>query len=438
MSSNSWRDNSSGRTARPPLARNDRSSSRSSIPKPPAPPEQESSSVTQPPPLPAATRGELRYPIPHFNGEYIELFTRDETKDFYKVVRAKSLPAKCELLSEKDLQRVLNKASADISQHDKDMADYIIDRIDDASRQASDYVIEIMVDTTKRYVNIRNEAYIDRVAVRDVKNLYSLLPTSMIKLVGNYYSVLRQRPYAQGRLTRYEYMPNGKYSYRVVKRNLAQLDIEVLPSRMWVETVFQNTTDPQMHPYIEWCSGLTLDLPEMEATIGLSHIPYGTELVNREAKPNAKPRTDFFASVQNFVTQGLIQDDTKQSLLAFKAVVDEQINIAKEAKEDNHFMLPERIIQMFINRWYKISKALQTVSQPHKVYGDNVFNLPPEAADNKRKDRDPSSSTTPCGDDEEKGIIQQAGANNDVNMEDNDDDNDVDRQSLQGGGGNPK
>ena len=34
--------------------------------------------------------------------------------------------------------------------------------------------------------------------------------------------------------------------------------------------------------------------------------------------------------------------------------------------------------------------------------------------------------------------IQQAGANNDVNMEDNDDDNDVDRQSLQGGGGNPK
>jgi hypothetical protein len=37
-SSNSWRDNSSGRSARPPLARNDRASSKSSIPKPPAPP----------------------------------------------------------------------------------------------------------------------------------------------------------------------------------------------------------------------------------------------------------------------------------------------------------------------------------------------------------------------------------------------------------------
>jgi hypothetical protein len=142
-SSNSWRDNSSGRNARPPLARNDRSSSRSSIPKPPVPPGQESSSVTQPLPLPAATRGEL-------------------------------------------------------------------------------------------------------------KNLYSLLPTSMIKLVENYYSVLRQRPSKdRNRASPYEYMPNAKYSYHLVKRNLAQSNIEVFPSRMWVESVFQNTTDPQMHPYIE-------------------------------------------------------------------------------------------------------------------------------------------------------------------------------------------
>ena len=364
------------------------------------------------------------------------MFTRDEAKDFYKAVRAKSLPPKGELLSEKDLQRVLNKTSADITQHDKDMADFIIDRIDDASKQASDYIIEIMVDTSKRYVNIRGESYNERVAVRDVRNLYSLLTPVMIKLVGNYYYALRQRPYTQGKPTKFEYMPNAKYSYRVVKRNLAQLDIEVLPSRMWLETVFQNTTDPQMHPYIEWCSGVTLDLPAMETKIGLSHIAYGTELITQTSKPNARPRTDSFASVQNFVTLGLIQDDTKQSLLAFKAVVDEQINIAKEAKENNPFVLPQRIIQMCINRWNKISKALQVVIQPHKPYGDNVFNLPPEATDNKRKNRDPSSSTTPGVDDEEKGRSQQMGDNNDVDMESNN--NDTDRQSLQGGGGNPK
>jgi hypothetical protein len=174
----------------------------------------------------------------------------------------------------------------------------------------------------------------------------------------------------------------------------------------------------------------------MEATIGLSHIPYGAELINKEAKPNARPRIDFFASVKNFVTIGLMQDDTMQSLLTLKAVVDEQIRIAKEAKESNPFMLSQRIIQSFINRWYKISKALQTVSQPHKVYGNNVFNLPPEAPDNKRKDRDPSSSTTPGVDDEEKVRSQQVGTEDDVDMNDNDDGSD--RQNLNGGGGNPK
>ncbi len=153
------------------------------------------------------------------------------------------------------------------------------------------------MDTTKRYVNIRGESFNDRVAVRDVRNLYSLLPTSTIKLVGNYYSVLRQRPFKHAsKVSPYEYMPNGKYSYRVVKRNLVQLNIEVFPSRMWVESVFQNTTDSQIHPYVEWCSSLKLDLPAMEAKIGLSHIPYNTELISREAKPNAKPRTDNFAS----------------------------------------------------------------------------------------------------------------------------------------------
>ena len=89
---------------------------------------------------------------------------------------------------------------------------------------------------------------------------------------------------------------------------------------------------------------------------------------------------------------------------------------------------------MCINRWNKISKALQVVIQPHKVYGDNVFNLPQEATDNKRKDRDPSSSTTPGVDDEEKGRIQQTSANDDVDMEDND----SDRQNLRGGGGKQK
>ncbi len=231
-------------------------------------------------------------------------------------------------------------------------------------------------------------------------------------------------------------MPSEMYPYHVVKQDLAQLDIEVNPSRMWVETVFVNTTDPQLHPYIEWCSGLTLDLSAMESRIGLSHLSYGTELVNRGTKPNARAQMDSPASVQNFVALGLLQDETKQSLVAFKALIDDQIQIAKDAKEKNPFVLPQRIIQMFINSWSRMSKALQVVTKPHKIYGDNVFNLPPEADDKKRKDRDPSSSTTPGADDEEKGKNRQTSANDDVDMDTSD--SDSDRQNLKSGGGNPK
>jgi hypothetical protein len=104
------------------------------------------------------------------------------------------------------------------------MADFIMDRIDDESKHASDYVIEIMRGITKRYVNIHGESLNERVAVSDVRNLYALLPTTTIQLVGNYYSVLRQRP-TKG--NPYEYMPNETYPYHVVKRDLAQLNIEV-------------------------------------------------------------------------------------------------------------------------------------------------------------------------------------------------------------------
>jgi hypothetical protein len=120
----------------------------------------------------------------------------------------------------------------------------------------------------------------------------------------------------------------------------------------------------------------------------------------------------------------------------FKALFDDQIQIAKDAKENNPFALPQRIIQMCINRWSRMSKALQVVTKPPKVYGDNVFNLPPGADDKKRKDRDPSSSTTPGADDEDKGRNRQTSANDDVDMDDSD--NDSDRQNLKGGGGNPK
>jgi hypothetical protein len=173
----------------------------------------------------------------------------------------------------------------------------------------------------------------------------------------------------------------------------------------------------------------------MESKIGLAHIPYSAELVYREAKPNARAQVDNIAPVQKFFSLGLLPDETKQSLLNFKALIDEQIQLTKDGKENNPFTFPQRVIQLCINRWNRMSRALQMVTRPHKVYGDNVFNHPPEADDKKRKDRDPSSSTTPVADDEDKGRNRGASATN--NMEIEDDNSDTDRQNLNAGGGNP-
>ncbi len=123
---------------------------------------------------------------------------------------------------------------------------------------------------------------------------------------------------------------------------------------------------------------------------------------------------DGFASVQKFFALWLLQDETKQSLVGFEALIDDQIQIANDAKENNPFALPQRIIQVFINRWSRMSKALQVVAKPPKVCGDNVFNLTPEADDKKRKDRDLYYSTTPGADDEKKGRNRQTSANDEL------------------------
>ncbi len=53
----------------------------------------------------------------------------------------------------------------------------------------------------------------------------------MIARVGDYYYSLRMRP--EKKASTYEYVPNKRYSYKDVKRTLAQIGIQVFPSRYW-------------------------------------------------------------------------------------------------------------------------------------------------------------------------------------------------------------
>jgi hypothetical protein len=123
----------------------------------------------------------------------------------------------------------------------------------------------------------------------NAKLLYRLLPSKMIAQVGNYYNCLRQRPNKQGNtLTSFEYIPNKMYAYRDVKRTLAQIKIQVLPTRMWNEAFLSVLTDQMLrHPYMKWCPGLTLDFYAMERACGIAQIPYGAEIVHREHPNNA-------------------------------------------------------------------------------------------------------------------------------------------------------
>ncbi len=104
---------------------------------------------------------------------------------------------------------------------------------------------------------------------------------------------------------------------------------------MWDELPLSTTTDQQLHPYIEWCPGRTLDFAAMESTLGIDHIPYGSENVYQAPKaapaPSAKaPRKfqDHRLAVERLFELGVICTQTQPELLQLKAIFDDQIKVA--------------------------------------------------------------------------------------------------------------
>ncbi len=83
---------------------------------------------------------------------------------------------------------------------------------------------KLILDVDGNRVPIERNAY----DPSNAKFLYRLLHPRMIAQVGNYYYSLRQRPGKKG--NHVEYIPNKKYSYREVKRTLAQIKISASAS----------------------------------------------------------------------------------------------------------------------------------------------------------------------------------------------------------------
>ncbi len=307
-----------------------------------------------------------------------------------------------------------------------------MNQINSCFTQAEDFIYEVMSGTKKLLLDVHGSLIPYECNAYDLSNqpyLYRLLPQAKIALVGDYYHCLRQRPEKKGNA--FEYIPNLTHRYKDVKRTLAQIIIDVLPSRMWDELPFSTTTDQQLHPYIEWCPGNTLDFATMESALGIDHIPYGSESVYQAPKvalaPSAKPprkHPDYRTTVERLVELGVIRTQSQPELLELKAIFDDQIKIATKEKQRIPFAISQRTLNVYIKRWTATARALEVISRPYNPYGKAIVNAPFELDEWKQKaDKSSLTASSPS-----------VKATEEADEERQDDD--MDRLNPEGGGGN--
>ncbi len=251
-----------------------------SMPTPPGAASQSSSttpSASKPPT--GLSPGEAG--VPGCTGETTWPLTRTEAIRHYNAYISRQLTTLHEQedgthyfepLPDTELTRILTKLpnegkGLEITQYDQEMSVFIMQQLNECIQSPTAFMYEVQSEGRRLILDVDGNRVPFERKVYDPSNaklLYRFLPTKMIAQVGNYYNCLRQRPHKQGNtLTSFEYIPNKTYTYRDVKRTLAQIKIQVLPTRMWSEASLSVLTDQMLHPYMEWCPGLTLDFYTM-------------------------------------------------------------------------------------------------------------------------------------------------------------------------------
>jgi hypothetical protein len=123
-------------------------------------------------------------------------------------------------------------------------------------------------------------------------------------------------------------------------------------------------------------------------------------------------------------------NDSKANLLSYKALFDEQIELAGREKDKSPFGLAHKVLvfNTHINRWTKISRALGAVANPHSLNGSRANDLPSESDDRKRKAGPESlASSSPS--------ITNEGEDNSTPQPQQPADDSADRQNLEDSGG---
>ena len=144
---------------------------------------------------PKLTLGEAG--IPPYQGEEYQPLTRKECKSYYSIRNTKPLPAHGQPLSDEELNRVLKRVHGEgdqfINDSDREMSQFVMDRIDQCFTIPDSSIYETMVNGTKKYKTIHGESVYAKDAFAS-QSLYRLLDIKMIARVGDYYYSLRMRP----------------------------------------------------------------------------------------------------------------------------------------------------------------------------------------------------------------------------------------------------
>ena len=127
----------------------------------------------------------------------------------------------------------------------------------------------------------------------------------------------------------------------------------------------------------------------MEAECGLAHFPIGAEIVYRESLPAPengkarKPPVNYPATVERLYQLGVMDSAGRESILNLKALIDKNIEIAEKEQTRVPFAVSQRMIQIFINRWKLVSRALDITANPYNPHSLRVYNADAEMEDRK-------------------------------------------------------
>jgi hypothetical protein len=125
-----------------------------------------------------------------------------------------------------------------------------------------------------------------------------------------------------------------------------------------------------------------------------------------------------------------MDNEGRESIMTLKALIDKNIEDATNEQTRVPFAVSQRMIQIFINRWRVVSRALEITANPYNPHSTKVYNADAELEDRKRKadlaSLTMSSPSTLEGEEDTMMMPQLQPAAP----------NDLDRQNPEGSGGN--